>query len=193
MKWENQKEKDRSFKGFFANEPKLLKRMQMILNKFDKLYKMAQDEGLIPLPTPHQPSHEASTSQTPPPSPTHPSPPSPTHEPQAKRQKIEPLIGYDLSDDEEEEAVLALTEIKEVAEQQRSQKPHDPKIEISKEGTDEIQEDERVVASLRFMGDDNFIHTNEFKDFWIKMKMKQFNERLKINLIGSNESKQAEI
>lgn len=83
--------------------------------------------------------------------------------------------------------------MKEVAEQQKIQEPHDPKIRISEEGIDEIQDDDKVVASLRFMENDDFIYTNEFKDFWIKMRMEQLDERLKINLIGANESKQAEI
>lgn len=43
------------------------------------------------------------------------------------------------------------------------------------------------------MEDDDFIHTREFKYFWIKMKMKQFDDKLKINLIGADDSKHAEV
>lgn len=52
MRWEEKKEKNKSFKGFFVDEPNLLKRMQSILGKFDEFYKMAQDEELIIVPTP---------------------------------------------------------------------------------------------------------------------------------------------
>lgn len=190
---DQKKEKNKSFKGFFVDEPNLLKMMRMTLGKFDEFYKRCQDEGLIPLPTPQKPSHEASKSHTPPPSPTHPSPPSPTHEPHAKKQKIESLVDYGSSYDKEQEAILTLTKMTEVVEKQKIQEPHDPKIKILEEGADEIQDDERVVASLRFMENENFIYTNEFKYFWIKMKMKHFNERLKINLIGADESKQVKI
>lgn len=35
---------------------------------------------------------------------------------------------------------------------------------------------ERVIASRQFMSDDNFIHTDEFKYFWLRDKLKEFYE-----------------
>lgn len=66
-------------------------------------------------------------------------------------------------------------------------------MRILEEAIDEMQDDERIINSLRFMEDDDFIHAREFKDFWIKMKMKQFDDRLKINLIRVDDLKHAEV
>lgn len=82
--------------------------------------------------------------------------------------------------------------MKEVVEKKKVLEPHDPKIRISEEAVDEIRDDERIITSLRFMEDDDFIHTREFKYFWIKIKMRQFDDRLKINLIGIDDSKHAD-
>jgi hypothetical protein len=38
------------------------------------------------------------------------------------------------------------------------------------------------------MEDDEFIKTLEFKDFWIKIKMRDFEERVQINNMGVKES-----
>lgn len=49
----------------------------------------------------------------------------------------------------------------------------------------EDQEDKRVAISLRFIEDDEFIKTHEFKDFWIKIKMKEFEEKKQINMMST--------
>lgn len=166
--------------------------MQLILSKFDEMYKKDQEEKSTPPSSPRPPSSIASTLHTPPPSLVHPSPPSPADEPPAKKQRVESLVDYG-SSDEEQELVLTLEEMKEVVEQQKMLEPHDPKIRILGEIVDEIQDDERIITSMRFMDDDDFIHKREFKYFWIKIQMKRFNDRLKINLIGIDDSKYAKV
>lgn len=115
MRWEDQERgKDKKFKGFFDKEPDLFKRMQLVLGKFDELSKKAQEEKSAPLPTPQPPTSTTSTSHTPPSSPIYPSPPSQTNEPPAKKLNIGSLVDYE-SSDEEKEVVLTLAEMKEVA------------------------------------------------------------------------------
>ena len=51
-----------------------------------------------------------------------------------------------------------------------------------------MHEDDRVVATCKFLEDDEFIKTPKFKDFWIKMKMREFEARVEINKMGAEES-----
>lgn len=138
MRWEDQeRRKDKKFKGFFDEELDLLKRMQLVLGKFDELYKKAQEEKSTPLPTPQPPASTTSASHTPPSSPIHPSPPSQIEEPLAKKHKMGSLVDYE-SSDEEQEVVLTLAKMKEVAEKHKILEPHDPKMRILEEAIDEM-------------------------------------------------------
>lgn len=37
--------------------------------------------------------------------------------------------------------------------------------------------DERIIASIQFMEDDNFVNTPEFKYFWMREKLKDLSKR----------------
>ena len=51
--------------------------------------------------------------------------------------------------------------------------------------------DDRDDISLRFIEQENFTQTQEFKDFWIKYKMRDFMERKRKILEGVDESQHA--
>lgn len=46
------------------------------------------------------------------------------------------------------------------------------RVDVHGHNDQEMHDDERVIVSLRFIEDNEFIQTPEFKDFLFKMKMK---------------------
>lgn len=57
----------------------------------------------------------------------------------------------------------------------------------------EPHEDGRFAVSRRFIEDDEFVKTSKFKYFWVKMKMREFEERVQMKKMGANESQRDEI
>lgn len=122
------------------------------------------------------------------------------------RQKIltKVAITHELEYDEDvEEVASKLRHMRDDVEiDQPSKSPpryeseaHKPEAKKDMQAWDEKEphEDERIVTSLRFIEDDEFIKTPKFKDFWVKMKMKEFKERVKMNKMGADESQHDEI
>lgn len=53
--------------------------------------------------------------------------------------------------------------------------------------------DEREAISAIFFEDEYFIKTQEFKDFWIQMKRKYFEELKRLKLMWIEESRHEEV
>lgn len=56
-----------------------------------------------------------------------------------------------------------------------------------------VHEDEREIVAKRFIEDDEFIKTPEFKDLLLKMKIKETQERMELVEAGIEESKKNEM
>lgn len=70
---------------------------------------------------------------------------------------------------------------------------HGYEAQVRKEANLVNTSDKRVAMSMRFLDDDNFIHSQEFKLFWLKTKMKEFEESKQVNLRGVEEMKHEEV
>lgn len=55
---------------------------------------------------------------------------------------------------------------------------------MQKKKSAEIHGDEREIAARRFIEDDDFIKTLEFRDFWTKMKIKEIEEKMELGEVG---------
>lgn len=173
---ERTKQRSKDFLGYFVEEKGPIKRIELIIGRFEDLYR--KKEAYL------KEHHSVTTAQ-------HTLGETfecPMEQLLPKRQKtrsIEQLVPYEDTEEvgDTKEVATVLQSLKGDIEVdhpiiETSSHKHEERMGDVEKTSTKVYEDEREIAARRFIEDDEFIKTSEFKDFWMNMKIKEFQERM---------------